>query len=480
VTGSTVVVFDARDSTAPDSVIHVGGDPTGIAFTPDGRFAYVANETSGTVSVVNTATRTVPTFVPANTLPNAACGLAITPDGAKIVVIGGCGTVTSGGIGIIDTATNTATPITGLTSPNDPYEAVAMAPDGTKAYAYDRMKGDIEVVDPRTGTAASTPLVHGLAGFEGLAVSPDGKFLFATASLSGGAVRIDTTTGTRTTISPVATKPWAAAITPDQPPHAAFSVTLGPLGTATAFDASATTTSDGGPATYTWDFGDGPSATTATPSTSHVYSQPGSYTATLTVTDDQGCSTTFVYTGQTALCNGGSSAVAARNVTILPARTLTVSVSGRGKVTGTGISCPGDCSQAYADGTHVTLTATPTASSRFKGWGGACRGSGNCKLNMKADKSVSAKFGASPPDTRITKARIVRRTAKFKFKPIGNATGVQCELKRKHGHKKPRFRRCKSPKAYKHLKKGKYTFKVRAFSSAGPDPTPARKRFKVK
>ncbi|MET1193979.1 YncE family protein, partial [Bacillus licheniformis] len=41
------------------TTISVGDNPSEIAITPDGAFAYVTNEFSGTVSVINTATNTV-------------------------------------------------------------------------------------------------------------------------------------------------------------------------------------------------------------------------------------------------------------------------------------------------------------------------------------------------------------------------------------------------------------------------------------
>jgi hypothetical protein len=85
-----------------------------------------------------------------------------------------------------------------------------------------------------------------------------------------------------------------------------------------------------------------------------------------------------------------------------------------------------------------------------------------------------------PPDTKITKSKVSQRRhkAKFKFKAKGTATGFECKLRGK-GHKKG-FRSCDSPKKYKHLKKGKYTFKVRAVGPGGKDPSPAKKRFKIK
>lgn len=53
-----------------------------------------------------------------------------------------------------------------------------------------------------------------------------------------------------------------------------------------AFDAARSFDVDGTIASYAWDFGDGELATGPTPA--HVYAQPGTYTATLTVTDDHG------------------------------------------------------------------------------------------------------------------------------------------------------------------------------------------------
>jgi PKD domain len=69
-------------------------------------------------------------------------------------------------------------------------------------------------------------------------------------------------------------------------------------------------------ARYTWRFGDGTSQTTVSPKVTHVYAKPATYTATLTVTDDAGCSTTLVFTGQTASCNGGPRAQTTRQLTI--------------------------------------------------------------------------------------------------------------------------------------------------------------------
>jgi hypothetical protein len=57
---------------------------------------------------------------------------------------------------------------------------------------------------------------------------------------------------------------------------------------------------DGSLASYSWSFGDSITATTSAPTITHIDAKPGSYTATLTVTDNEGCSTAVIFTGHTA------------------------------------------------------------------------------------------------------------------------------------------------------------------------------------
>ena len=51
---------------------------------------------------------------------------------------------------------------------------------------------------------------------------------------------------------------------------------------------------------------------------------------------------------------------------------MTLAGDGSGSVSSdpAGIDCPGDCSQAYLEGTLVTLTADARQGSTFGGWSG--------------------------------------------------------------------------------------------------------------
>ncbi len=73
--------------------------------------------------------------------------------------------------------------------------------------------------------------------------------------------------------------------------------------------------------------------------------------------------------------------------------------SGTGVVTSSpaGINCGADCTEDYATGASVTLTATPASGSTFTGWGNGCSGTATiCTVTMSAARTVTATFtGAS-------------------------------------------------------------------------------------
>jgi len=104
---------------------------------------------------------------------------------------------------------------------------------------------------------------------------------------------------TQTAGTPISVATWddaEPAITPDQAPVASFTVSSPAAGTASSFDASASTVAYGTITSYAWNFGDGSSAVTTTPTATHTYAVPGEYVVTLTETDSAGTSTAQVFT----------------------------------------------------------------------------------------------------------------------------------------------------------------------------------------
>jgi Divergent InlB B-repeat domain/WD40-like Beta Propeller Repeat len=119
-------------------------------------------------------------------------------------------------------------------------------------------------------------------------------------------------------------------------------------------------------------------------------------TVTLTASPDS----TSAFGGWSGACAGTGSCTVTMNAsksvtatfTTKPVLTVNKAGSGVGTVTSSpaGIDCGVDCTEAYDEGTPVTLTASPGAA--FGGWSGACTGPGTCTVTMDASKSVTATF----------------------------------------------------------------------------------------
>ena len=180
-------------------------------------------------------------------------------------------------------------------------------------------------------------------------------------------------------------------------------------------------------------------------------------------------------------------------------QTLSVEFSGAGTgaVARRSGACSSACSEKLPQGQTTFLRANPAQPGQFAGFSGGCAGTGICRPRLDGDVAVTATFGAAS-GTKITTAKIDAKkgTARFTFSAPGAITGYQCALqraaskpKRRHAAAskkakgkapKPKFAACKSVKAYKRLKPGKYSFRVRALDSLGPDAKPAKRSFKIK
>lgn len=173
------------------ATIGVGNSPAGVAITPDGRFAYVANNNNAgipgadTVSVINIATNTVVTTI-SNPSFNEPYTITINPAGTKAYVTNSNSTT----ITIIDIATNT---VVGTIGGFDGPSGMAITPDGNTAYVnnYGGPEGlqsgnadTVRVVNLNTNAIVGAPIVVGLAP-AGLAITPNGAFVYVINYVDG-------------------------------------------------------------------------------------------------------------------------------------------------------------------------------------------------------------------------------------------------------------------------------------------------------
>lgn len=320
--------------------------PQTIAITPDGSKAYVTNFSGNSVTVINTSDDTLNTLI---TGVFFGIGIAITPDGSTALV------ATTNSVTKIDLSTNSVSVITSpdfnqttdiavksdgstgyitnlgnnnivpidlttfaLAAPINaliPTFLIAANPSGTKGYATS-LGPTVADIDLTTNTFANAIL--GFTGSSGVAFIPSGTKAYVTDIVTGNVFPILVQTDT---LQPPITgfqNPVFVSVIPDQAPIASFTISTAPVGSATEFDASSSTSPDGFIASYAWDFGDGSTEITTSPIISHVYTSSGSFTVTLTVTNSQGTSTFQTFTGKTVSNNGGPSAQLSQLLDIIP------------------------------------------------------------------------------------------------------------------------------------------------------------------
>ena len=168
---STNTVIDTDPEADGVQHIPVGDRPRGIAISPDGQEAYVANAGDNTVSVINTATKTVVATIPVGDEPQ---GVAFAPDGATAYVTN----IEDNTVSVIDTATRTQT--TTIAVGRRPQSiAIAVTPNGLRAYVPNFDDDTVTVIDLTTHTSLPNPLVVG-EGPLGVVASVDGTRVYVT------------------------------------------------------------------------------------------------------------------------------------------------------------------------------------------------------------------------------------------------------------------------------------------------------------
>lgn len=221
---NTISVIDTTTNTV-SATIAVSVAANSIAFTPDGKYAYVPS-TSNALSVIDTATNTISSTITVGALPSL---IAITPDGKYAYVANQppnrtCCSALPNAISVINTATGAVSAtIAGVTS----VVGMVITPDGKHVYLVAEQYNTVWIIDTATNTTATNVVVPGLA--YSIAVTPDGKHVYALSEDSSADYLsvIDTaTSAVIATISPICLQlcqsqgggpdlDWEVVISPD-------------------------------------------------------------------------------------------------------------------------------------------------------------------------------------------------------------------------------------------------------------------------
>jgi len=133
--------------------------PTGLAFTPNGAFAYVGEYFSpGSMAVLGIPGNTLVTTIPLGANTTDPIKVAVNPGGTLAYVAN----LGSSNVSVIDTASNTV--IATVPVGNEPY-GIAVATDGSLVYVGNLLDSTISVINTSTNTVVATvPVPAGVTG----------------------------------------------------------------------------------------------------------------------------------------------------------------------------------------------------------------------------------------------------------------------------------------------------------------------------
>jgi len=328
-----------------------------VAAGPDGRWVYATRD--GGIAVFDAATLRLKEFLPVvvNGFPVGAGGgstlnphgLAISTDGRHLFVSQNWD---GGGVVVVDIATKTGLTTFSLGTGWMPL-GIAVHPDGQRAYlAFADVTGShrdvVRVFDTVTMTPTDTSISVG-ARPTGVAVTPDGAKVYVSNNLDNSVSVIDTLANLPTKTVAVGLAPAGLAVSPD---NTRVYVVNNKGNTVNVIGV----TSDaivGNPISV----GRGPESIAISPDGKRAYvTNAGDINGTVSEL-------------------GGP-------------LTLTIAKIGTGigtvRSTPSGIECGTSCQARFAENTAIELRATPDSGSTFAGWGEHCSG-GDLTFNLTLD-----------------------------------------------------------------------------------------------
>ncbi|WP_243370881.1 YncE family protein [Geotalea sp. SG265] len=223
-TSQSISVIDARNDIANPTVVStissLGGTPSGLAINPAGTRLYVANNSTASVSVLDVSALTGDTTaasiqVASPTVGNNPEGVAVDPDGTNVYVANyGSGTVS-----VIRTSDNTLINTINV-GPNPKGIAVGKVNGFVKIFVANSGSGTgantVSAID--AGTLSVTPITVGTTPYT-VAVAANGANVYVSNSGSDSVSVISTATNpysvTTTYTLPYLGTPQGIAVTPD-------------------------------------------------------------------------------------------------------------------------------------------------------------------------------------------------------------------------------------------------------------------------
>jgi len=374
-----------------NNYINAGGTSEGVAFSPDGRRAYVTVSDGGSVAMINTKTEQILSLTPVSATVQ---GIAVSPDGRWVYVGSG-----SSGITVLHAGTNTPIDTISIAAgggaePNP--QGVAVSPDGRVLYVSNNIDGGAFTVVDVTSKQVMASVSRGAGTMPlGVAVSPDGLRAYLAFSGTNVIEVFDLASKSVFATIPVGSRPVGVAVSPDG----------GNVYVSNELDNSVTVINAVlNEVIKTVPVGSAPTAIAMSPDAAYAYiACSGSNTVMVIDTISDSVVTTVSAVPSPsgiAISPDGKRAFvtnsAGSSITQIGGlHTLTVSKGGTGIGTVTsdpvGIGCGTNCQAGFDLGTVVTLRAAPDSSSSFEGWSGDPDCSDGV-VTMDANKNCTATF----------------------------------------------------------------------------------------
>jgi YVTN family beta-propeller protein len=208
-----VAVIDTSTNQVVTQIpVGVGAFPIRITITLDLLKAFVSDNFTSSISVIDTVALTNSATIPVERRPGTS---AITPNGTQLWVVHQIavqGDPNHSPVEVIDTATNQV--ITTVLIPGQGAKDILFTLDGSFAYIANNTLGQVDVIDTTTYQVTTIPTEP---GSRRLAISPAGDRIYVTNNhgTPGSVSAIDTATQQVIATIPVGAAPFDVGVTPN-------------------------------------------------------------------------------------------------------------------------------------------------------------------------------------------------------------------------------------------------------------------------